>query len=89
VPKVNTSLVVAEHLRALGFTKVAYSVDEVCALVPLGRTAIYELIKAGKLKPIKIGRRTALRAVDIAALIASPEEIADTGDKTAVAKEGR
>lgn len=49
------------------------SVNETARSLGLGRTKIYELINAGKLKTIKIGRRTLVKADSIRAL-------ADGGD---------
>lgn len=50
----------------LGLSKAAYSVKEAMALLSLGRTSIYEMMKEGKLKSTKCGRRTLLLAPDIA-----------------------
>ena len=38
--------------------KFAYSVDEACRLLSIGRTSLYELAKTGQLKLIKIAGRT-------------------------------
>ena len=38
--------------------KLAYSVAEACAVLGLGRTRLYEEIKAGRIPVKKIGRRT-------------------------------
>lgn len=38
--------------------KLAYSVDEALALVPVGRTTLYSLMESGELRSLKIrGRR--------------------------------
>lgn len=39
-------------------TKAALSVAEFCAIFGIGRTALYEELKAGRLKARKCGRRT-------------------------------
>ena len=38
--------------------KIAYAIKDVCNIASIGRTKIYELIKTGELKTIKIGSRT-------------------------------
>lgn len=38
--------------------KLAYRIDEAVAATGIGRTSLYEMIKAGALKTRKIGRRT-------------------------------
>jgi excisionase family DNA binding protein len=36
---------------------LAYQVDQFCKIIGIGRTAVYKLIKEGKLKTIYIGGR--------------------------------
>jgi hypothetical protein len=36
----------------------AFSIDEFCTAYGIGRTLAYAEMKAGQLKPVKIGRRT-------------------------------
>ena len=43
---------------ALGFTKVAYAVDETLELLSIGRTALYAAVKRGDLKRVKFGKKT-------------------------------
>lgn len=38
--------------------KFAYRVDEACHALGIGRTSLYELVKSGELKLIKIAGRT-------------------------------
>lgn len=38
--------------------KMAYRVNEACQCLGIGRTSLYELVKAGDLKLIKIAGRT-------------------------------
>ena len=45
--------------------RVAYSIDEVCKDVNVGRSKIYEEIKSGRLLARKIGRRTLILADDL------------------------
>jgi excisionase family DNA binding protein len=42
----------------------AYNIEEVCSRSSLGRTTIYQEIKAGRLRAKKIGRRTAVLETD-------------------------
>jgi excisionase family DNA binding protein len=37
---------------------LAYSIHNFCKAIGLGRTKVYELIAAGQLRPLKIGKRT-------------------------------
>lgn len=57
------------HPHDYGLLKIAYSVNELRDILPLGRTKIYEAINAGLLKRVKIGRRTAFLATDVAAFL--------------------
>jgi excisionase family DNA binding protein len=50
----------------LNTKRLAYSVAEAAAEIGVGRTTIYELIKAGELKIVKIGSRTLVRHDDLA-----------------------
>jgi excisionase family DNA binding protein len=45
--------------------KLAYAVDEINEVVPLGRTKTFSEIAAGRLKAHKIGRRTVILAADL------------------------
>ncbi|WP_243286688.1 helix-turn-helix domain-containing protein [Geothrix terrae] len=45
-------------------TKVALSVAEFCAQFSLGRSKAYEEIKAGRLRIVKVGRRTLITVTD-------------------------
>ena len=51
--------------------KLAYAVDEISGVVPLGRTKAFAEIKAGHLKAHKIGRRTFVLAEDLASYLAT------------------
>ena len=43
-------------LPAVG--KLAYRVDEACHALGIGRTSLYEMVKSGELKLIKVAGRT-------------------------------
>ncbi len=56
---------------SLGFTKVAYAVDETLELLSIGRTALYAAVKRGDLKRVKFGKKTLFYAADLAAFLTS------------------
>ena len=45
--------------------KRAYSIPEVCRTASIGRTRLYSEISEGRLKAVKVGRRTLIRAEDL------------------------
>ncbi|TWA73734.1 excisionase family DNA binding protein [Azospirillum brasilense] len=47
--------------------KIGYSVEETVVASSVGRSLIYEEIRAGKLRATKIGRRTVILADDLKA----------------------
>lgn len=47
------------------------SIDEAQSLLSIGRTKLYELISNGDIKPLKLGRRSLIRASDLQAFIAA------------------
>src|SRR6202166_1403257 len=53
----------------LGFTKVAYAVDETLELLSIGRTALYAAVKRGDLKRVKFGKKTLFYAADLASFL--------------------
>ena len=53
-----------------GLVKALYGVNETMALLSIGRTSLYELVKRGELKPAKLGKKTLFYASDLAALLA-------------------
>ncbi|RXH06725.1 helix-turn-helix domain-containing protein [Bradyrhizobium vignae] len=53
--------------------KLAYSIQEACSLLSIGRTTIYALIGQGDLAILKIGRRTLISAKSLDAFIQSIE----------------
>jgi len=57
-----------QPLVAVGFNDALLNIPTVRALTGLGRTSIYERIKIGEFKPIKLGKRaTRFRASDVKA----------------------
>lgn len=62
------------HPHSYGLMKAAYSVPEAMSLLSLGRTSIYGLIKEGKLKATKCGRRTLVLSTDIAFFLSQLQE---------------
>ena len=55
--------------RAFGLVKVAYSVNETLDLISIGRTTFYDLVARGELKITKLGKKTLVYAIDLAALL--------------------
>ena len=50
-------------------SKVALTVNEFCSTCSIGRTSFYELVKAGHIRVIKMGRRTLVPATEVAELL--------------------
>ncbi|MEE4154363.1 MAG: helix-turn-helix domain-containing protein [Erythrobacter sp.] len=53
---------------------VAYNINDAAAALGLSRRSIYNLIDAGQIRKVKIGRRSVIPATDILALM--PEDAA-------------
>lgn len=47
--------------------RLAYGINDALAVVPVGRSLLYEEIKAGRLRTFKIGSRTLIAAPDLKA----------------------
>ncbi|WP_439359927.1 helix-turn-helix domain-containing protein [Bradyrhizobium sp. DASA03007] len=54
--------------------KLAYSIVEACDLLSIGRTTLYQLIKAGDLQTRKVGRRTLIPAKSLDTFIGAVEQ---------------
>ena len=65
---------------ALGFTKVAYAVDETLELLSIGRTALYAAVKRGDLKRVKFGKKTLFYAADLAAFLARLRHLGESDE---------
>lgn len=49
--------------------RLAVSPADACRMLSIGRTSLYELIKAGRLRPIKMGRRTLIPVAQLHELL--------------------
>jgi excisionase family DNA binding protein len=49
--------------------KLVYSVNEAAAALGIGRTKLYEMVNAGELFAVKLGKRTLIRCADVDALL--------------------
>lgn len=49
--------------------KLSFSIREACTASSLGRTTIYSHIASGRLKAVRIGRRTVIPAASLEALV--------------------
>ena len=65
---------------ALGFTKVAYAVNETLELLSIGRTALYAAVKRGDLKRVKFGKKTLFYAADLAAFLTRLRQLSETDE---------
>ena len=53
------------------FSRLAYGINQAVEATSVGRSLIYEQIKAGKLKTFKVGSRTLIAPEDLAAWLNS------------------
>ena len=52
-----------------GLAKASYSVREAMDVLSIGRSTFYEIIKNGHLTPVKLGKKTLIYAIEIAAFM--------------------
>lgn len=71
----NTTTGVANGPRAFGLIKAAYSVNETLDLLSIGRTTFYGLVERGDLKIVKLGTKSLIYAIDLAALLTKLREL--------------
>jgi excisionase family DNA binding protein len=50
-------------------TPLAYSINEAVALLPIGRSSLYNLIGSGELRTVKLGGRRVIPAGELVALL--------------------
>jgi excisionase family DNA binding protein len=63
-----------EHGSATN-SRRAFSIREFCVLYSIGRTAVYLEIAAGRLRAVKVGRRTLIKHDDAEAWLAALPEV--------------
>lgn len=59
--------------------KLAYTISEAAALLSLSRSLVYELINAGQIDTIKIGRARRITANQLRAYVTKREEESSPG----------
>lgn len=55
-------------------TRLLHPIPDAAQVLGISRTTIYELISAGALKPVKIGRRTFIAQEELERYVASLKE---------------
>jgi excisionase family DNA binding protein len=68
-----------------GLRRAAYSLRETIEVLSLSRSSVYELVKCGELKPVKVGAKSLFLATDIAAFLSRLQERADAQNGHAAA----
>lgn len=71
-------LPVHQHAQTGQPDRKSYSIKEVGALIGVGRTTIYEMIKDGELRAVKSGRRTIVLARDLESWIENLKPVHST-----------
>ncbi len=61
-----------------GHTPLASTIPETCRRLGIGRTLVYDLIRQGKLRPIKLGTRTLIPETELQRLIT--DQLAQAGE---------
>lgn len=62
----------------------AYRIPQACTAMGIGRTKIYQLIDAGSLKPIRVGRRVLILRSEVEAFLASLQACPESAPMAAV-----
>ena len=62
-------------------TPVVLTISEACAFARIGRTSLYQEIKAGRLRAIKQGRRTKILPADLKSWMESSPRVVPGGTK--------
>jgi excisionase family DNA binding protein len=52
-----------------GSAPLAHRIPDACRRLGIGRSSLYELIKSGEVRPIKIGNRTLIPEADLQKLV--------------------
>ncbi len=60
--------------------RLAYGIAEAAAMLGIGRTTIYELVRSGQLATLKIGQRRLVTRVDLERFIDGRRVVQDTAD---------
>lgn len=60
---------------------LAHRVPDACRRLGIGRSVLYELIKAGEVRAIKIGARTLIPEAELQKVIAARMELAPEGQR--------
>ena len=55
--------------------RLGYRINELCAVIGLGRTTIYALIASGQLDVVRVGRCTIVKAESVQALLNKSKEV--------------
>lgn len=58
------------RFAAMSDDKLAYSVDEACVALSIGRTVLFDLLRRNEITSVKIGRRRLIPASHLRAFIA-------------------
>ncbi|MGH3833188.1 MAG: excisionase family DNA-binding protein [Pseudonocardiaceae bacterium] len=51
-------------------TKLAYSTEEACSALSIGRTALFDLLRRNEITSVKVGRRRLIPAASLDAYLA-------------------
>jgi len=78
----------SNHQSELGSTSgvsppAALSIEDFCARYAIGRTTAYTELKAGRLRPTKVGRRTIIAVSDADAWLAAARDASEPARRAA------